>query len=148
MSAGSIKTYEDILDMKKFLDANNGIGMKVYARLTSQNLGEGLEELVKTADGIVIHHDDREIREQEEELFHMVKHYGKPLIVALSEQDSQDDVQLEQQLDFYVSAAVDVITIAESVLNTVENPLEYIQHIFTRIHDIEGKYLQQRIVRS
>jgi pyruvate kinase len=40
LSAGSIRNFEDILDMKKFLNLNNGIGMKVYARLTMENMNE------------------------------------------------------------------------------------------------------------
>jgi hypothetical protein len=40
LSAGSIRTFDDIIDMKKFLNLNNGVGMKVYARLTAENMNE------------------------------------------------------------------------------------------------------------
>ena len=149
LSAWSIRTFEDILDMKKFLQANNGQGMKVYARLDSENMNDKLDEIIKTADGIVLHHDDWDnIEDYEWDLISKIKNYGKPIIIALSEKDVKDTPSLEKKLEYYISVAVDVVTISESVLNIVESPLDYIQYIFNLLNESELSYSEHTISRS
>jgi len=149
LSAGSIRTFDDIIDMKRFLQANNGQGMKVYARLTLENLNDMLDDIVRTADGIVIHHDDWEnIDMYESDLITKIKNYGKPVIIALSEKDAQNTPLLEERLTRYVSLAVDVVTIAESVLTVVENPLDYIQYIFNLLNEYELHYRENNSMRE
>jgi predicted GTPase len=97
--------------------------------------------MIKTADGVVLHHDDWESNDNsEKELITKIKNYGKPVIIALSQNDIIDANILEKKLQYYVSVAIDVITVSESVLNTVENPLDYIQHIFSTLQNIESLY--------
>jgi pyruvate kinase len=141
LSAWSLKTSDDIVDMKTFLQSNNGQGMKVYARITLENINEELDDIIKKSDGVVIHHDDWDIVDDYEwDLIVKTKLYWKPLIISLSEKDVQNTSLLEKKLYYYVSQAVDVITISESVLNIVQNPLDYIQYIFNLLHDIELDY--------
>lgn len=149
LSAWSIRTHDDILDMKKFLQSNNGQGMKVYARLTLENMNDTLEDIIKTADGIVLHHDDWDnIDEYEWDLILKIKNYGKPVIIALSEKDAKNTPLLEKRLEFYITMAVDVLTISESVLNVVESPLDYIQYIFNLLHESELNYGNNNQVRE
>ena len=149
LSAWSIRTSDDVLDMKKFLDSNNGQWMKVYARLDSSNMNDTLDDIIKTSDWIVLHHDDWEdIDSYEWNLVKKIKSYGKPVIIALSESDTKDVQLLEKRLKYYISLAVDVLTISESVLNVVENPLDYIQYVFNLLNDSEVLYSENPVSRD
>ena len=137
LSAGSLRKAADIMDIRTFLAQNNGQWMKIYARLWEENMDLGtLDEIIIQADGIVLHHDDM-CCEDESDLILKIKNYGKPVIVALSIDDIKDDVALEKKLKNYVVLWVDVITLSESLLNTVENALDSIQHVFALLQEVE-----------
>ncbi len=145
LSAGSIKNSGDITDMKKFLQMNSGNNMKVYARLTLENMNDYLDAIIKTADGIVIYHDDwDDIVPYELDLILKVKRYGKPVIISLSDKDTKDNTALEKKLQMYISLGVDVITISESILSNTDNALNSIQYIYNLINDIESDNVERQ----
>jgi pyruvate kinase len=141
LSVWSVRTFEDIIDMKSFLQSNNGQGMKVYARLNLDNMNENLNDIILTADGVVLHHEDWDnIDEYEFDLINKIKNLGKPVIIALDSKDIKDISLLEKKIAGYIGLAVDVITVSESVLNAADSPLEYVQYILNLLTENELSY--------
>lgn len=137
LSAWSIKKVSDVEDVRKFLESNNGQGMKLYARLSSKMVQEGVSEIISIIDGIVIHHDDWKQLDGEIPFINMVKQERKPVIVVLNEHDIMDATTLQTRLKTYVALGVDIVTISENFLNETETPLEYIQQVFGELAVIE-----------
>ena len=137
LSAGSIKAPSDVEDIRKFLNANNGQGMKLYARLSQKMLWEGIQNIVEVVDGVVIHHDDWKTLEEENAFILAIKNLGKPVIIVLNQNDLSDENSMITQLQRYVKLGVDIITISESFLSESEQPLEHIQKVFSELDIIE-----------
>lgn len=100
---------------------------------------EYLEALVHTADGVMIHHNDRKRLDDEIDFIHTIKSYHKPIILVLNTRDLQDQSWLEKRIEDYIALGVDVISLSESLLTESDDPLDAIQSGFAAIQDQEAR---------
>jgi len=54
LAASAVKTADDIVDMKRFLDSQEAHGIKVYARLHRPEAYDQIDAIIHAADGILI----------------------------------------------------------------------------------------------
>ena len=139
--ASYVKTADDMISLRRFLDDNGGRHVKIFAKCQTKEFLLNYTEISKNCDGVIIKPTKlKEITDSSEEYFTKIvndfNYHGKPIIVAVdkSELDAQEDIQ--QYLEWYVYAWADCILLGQDIL-TLEDPTDYIIEIYQYISAIQ-----------
>jgi pyruvate kinase len=107
--ASYVKTADDMIALRRFLDDNGGRHVKIFAKCQTEEFLVNYTEISKNCDGVIIKPTKlKELTTDSEEYFTKIvsdfNYHGKPIIVAVdkSELDAQEDIQ--QYLEGYVYA--------------------------------------------
>ena len=57
LAASAVKSSDDIIDMRNFLQHNNWEWIKIYTRLHHSDMLQELESIIKVSDGIVLNYE-------------------------------------------------------------------------------------------
>lgn len=137
LSLGALKTLEEVQGIKQFLKQHDWTNMKLFARISQKMMENGIDHILEEIDGVVIHHDDWKELSLEESCIDLVKRNWKPVIVTLHEEDLKDEEVFQQHIEYYMSLGVDLLAISEGFLDSLDEPLEHIQRIFSQLEEIE-----------
>lgn len=95
IAASFTRTKEDVLEVRNFLDANGGNDIKIICKIENQEGLDNFEEILETADGIMVARGDMgvEIPAQEvifaqKRIIRRCNEVGKPVITATQMLDS------------------------------------------------------------
>ena len=95
IAASFTRTKEDVLDIRNFLDANGGNDIKIICKIENQEGLDNFEEILATADGIMVARGDMGVEIPAQEVIFAQKHIikrcnqvGKPVITATQMLDS------------------------------------------------------------
>lgn len=144
LAASSVKSAEDIIDMKRFLDSQEAYGIKVYARLHKAEAYEHIDAIIHAADGILLSSgDDKRMQGKMDELslIHKVKSLGKPVMICLHAALMQNTKKLGNLLQSYAQAGVDMIMVEEDITE-VKSPLDPLSTIINFLIEWEQKGTQ------
>lgn len=143
LAASAVKKHDDIVDMKNFLHHNNGEWIKIYTRLHNPDMLDDLDLILKNSDGLIVDYEDvswTQWKYTMESLVALIKSYGKPIMICLSQKDTIDENTLFLHLSDYASRWIDLIMVDDDI--TEQNmPVESIQHITNLLIDAETKNL-------
>lgn len=138
LAASSVKTPEDIEDLKNFLAKNNGEGVKLFVRLHTKSAFQYLDEIVTMCDGIILTHwkvgeftDDKSIDEYT--ILEKCKSQGKPFVLCIDGATyAANKNNLEDIVIPYKNKWVDSFMVTEKIVDE-ENPLDDILHTYHTI---------------
>ncbi|MBE6422149.1 MAG: pyruvate kinase PykF [Succinivibrio sp.] len=95
IAASFTRTKEDVLDIRNFLDANGGNEIKIICKIENQEGLDNFEDILATADGIMVARGDMGVEIPAQEVIFAQKHIikrcnevGKPVITATQMLDS------------------------------------------------------------
>ncbi|MBQ2381495.1 MAG: pyruvate kinase, partial [Succinivibrio sp.] len=95
IAASFTRTKEDVLDIRNFLDANGGNDIKIICKIENQEGLDNFEDILATADGIMVARGDMGVEIPAQEVIFAQKHIikrcnevGKPVITATQMLDS------------------------------------------------------------
>ena len=95
IAASFTRTKEDVLDIRNFLDANGGNDIKIICKIENQEGLDNFEDILATADGIMVARGDMGVEMPAQEVIFAQKHIikrcnavGKPVITATQMLDS------------------------------------------------------------
>ena len=141
LAASSVKTAEDIVDMKRFLDSQEAYGIKVYARLHRIEAYDHIDAIVHAADGILLGSGDigwMEWKMDELTLIQKIKSLGKPVMLCLHAGLMKSDDKLRKLMHLYAAAWVDMIMVEEDITE-VKSPLDPLSTITNFLIEWEQK---------
>lgn len=89
VAASFVRSSEHVQEVRDFLDANGGSGIKIISKIENQEALENLEGIVKLSDGVMIARGDLGVElpicklpTYQKEILDMCFRYGKPVIIA------------------------------------------------------------------
>ena len=95
IAASFTRTKEDVLDIRNFLDANGGNDIKIICKIENQEGLDNFEDILATADGIMVARGDIGVEIPAQDVIFAQKHIikrcnqvGKPVITATQMLDS------------------------------------------------------------
>ncbi len=95
IAASFIRKSQDVLDIRKILEENNGNDIKIISKIESQEGVDNLDEIINTSDGIMVARGDLGVEIQTEimpivqkEIIKKTSLAGKPVITATQMLDS------------------------------------------------------------
>lgn len=95
IAASFTRTKEDVLDIRNFLDANGGNDIKIICKIENQEGLDNFEDILATADGIMVARGDMGVEIPAQDVIFAQKHIikrcnqvGKPVITATQMLDS------------------------------------------------------------
>lgn len=95
IAASFIRKAEDVIDIRKILEQNNGEGIQIIAKIESQQGVDNLDEIISVADGVMVARGDLgvEIRTEimpivQKDIIRRCSIAGKPVITATQMLDS------------------------------------------------------------
>lgn len=95
IAASFTRTKDDVLDIRNFLDANGGNDIKIICKIENQEGLDNFEDILATADGIMVARGDMGVEIPAQEVIFAQKHIikrcnqvGKPVITATQMLDS------------------------------------------------------------
>lgn len=95
VAASFTRNRRDVLDIREFLDANGGQDIKIIAKIENQEGLDNFEDILATADGIMVARGDLGVEIPVQEVIFAQKHIikrcnevGKPVITATQMLDS------------------------------------------------------------
>lgn len=136
LSIGKIQSLDNVQDIRDFLMKNDGGWMKLFARVSQKMYSSNITSILNWIDGVIINHNDWDSLQDEHKFIASIKEKWKPVIIVLNQRDI-DNKNLKEQLSKYLELGIDVLSISEQILNTIEEPLECIQEVFWLLADLE-----------
>jgi len=89
LAASFIRSKEDVLTVRTFLDANEGENVHIISKIESQTAVDNLDDIIEVSDGIMVARGDlgvelpaRDIPRIQKEMIKKCNAAGKPVIVA------------------------------------------------------------------
>ena len=144
ISAANTKTAEDIQHIKTFLTTQQQATMKVFAKIETAESIKNIQEIIDTADGIILSVDvvDPYLKAAKKDVFeiiHMCKKIGKPIFIHYVYGVQGKDYPLLQKkvLQSYCNVAVDGYMI-ETMIHE-EDPLRICSTMFETLSEISAK---------
>lgn len=140
LAASSVKTADDIIDMKNFLQNNNWEGIKMYTRLHNSDMLAHLESIIQNSDGIVLTHGDMARANGEytmESIISLIKQHGKPVMICLNDHAMRDEWQLTKDLYNYTMWWVDIIMVGDDITEK-GSPVDPIQSLTLILQQAES----------
>lgn len=144
LAASAVKTADDIVDMKRFLDSQEAHGIKVYARLHRPEAYDQIDAIIHAADGILIGSGDiawMGSKMDEITLIQRIKSLGKPVMVCLHAALMEDTDVLRRLMHVYAAAWVDMIMVEEDITE-VKAPLDPLSMIINFLIEWEQQWTQ------
>ena len=138
--ASYVKTAEDMISLRRFLDDNGGKHVKIFAKCQTEEFLLNYAQISKNSDGVIIKPSKlKELTNDHDESYKRIvedfNYHGKPIVVAVdkSELDAQEDIQA--YLEWYVYAGAGCILLGQDILS-LEDPTDYIIEIYQYISAI------------
>ncbi len=138
LAASSVKSPEDIEDLRSFLEKNNGEWVKLFIRIHTKSSLKHLDEIISMSDGIIVTHGKiQEITEDksldEFAILEKCKAKGKPFVLCINGQTYKDNKKkLDRLVVPYKEKWVDSFMVTEKIVDE-ENPLDDILHTYDAI---------------
>ena len=139
LAASAVRSSDDIIDMRNFLQHNNWEWIKIYTRLHHSDMLQELESIIKVSDGIVLNYEHIERAQWQysmEALILLIKKYGKPVMICLSLEDIESEDIFKNNITTYIKRWIDLVMVED---NVTENklPVETIQNLTNMFIDAE-----------
>lgn len=140
--ASYVKTAEDMISLRKFLDDNSGKHVKIFAKCQTEEFLQNYAEICKKSDGVVIKPSKlKELTSDYDNYFSKIveefNYHGKPIIVAVDK--AELDMQSEKKtfLENYIRKWADCILLWQDIL-ALEDPTDYIIEIYQYITSVQS----------